>query len=178
MLQNTLTRTWFLSKGCRQVPTDIIGGKILWAHPDGYFLNAKGRKVQHVYSPCCRAKQTKRGYQPPTMRHFGTKPCHHLMARAFYGERPTYTDRNGKPYVGIVHHLIPDPLDYKPANLLCWLTREQHTEADRRQRLLRRELGDTHRLGYLKLQRLQDLRQTSPEDFESELNKLIEKNNA
>jgi hypothetical protein len=41
------------------------------------------------------------------------------MALAFYGDRPTFTDKNGKEYVGICHHLIPDKLNYRPANLLC-----------------------------------------------------------
>ena len=98
------------------------------------------------------------------------------MALAFYGPRPTYVDKNGKEYVGIVHHLIPDPLDYKPANLLCWLTREEHAEADRRQRVLIKTLlerfpSDTketvlRRLTYTQLRELQDPRKLSRERFD------------
>ena len=183
MLQNSLARIWFLSQGCKQVPPDEVGGKILWAHPDGYFLNAHGQKVMHNFSP----RMTK-GYTAtnptsggntggcyPIMRRFGGKNCHSLMALAFYGERPTYTDKSGKPYVGICHHLIPDKLDYRPANLLCWLTREQHAEADRRQRLLKRTVEDLHTLGYGKLRILQDPRVTSQEDFAKTLSLLIDR---
>ena len=90
------------------------------------------------------------------------------MALAFYGDRPTYTDKNGKPYVGIVHHLIPYPLDYKPANLLCWLTRAEHSEADRRQRALKKVVpdGDLHVFDYQYLRTLQDPRVTDRANFE------------
>jgi hypothetical protein len=96
------------------------------------------------------------------------------MALAFYGERPTYTDKNGKPYVGICHHLIPDLLNYKPANLLCWLTREQHYEADRRQRLLKTVVpdGNLYVFTYERLRELQDPRTMSREAFEQELEAL------
>lgn len=107
------------------------------------------------------------------MRKFGNRLCHYIMALAFYGNRPTYTDKNGKPYVGICHHLIPDKLDYRPANLLCWLTKEQHYEADRRQRLLKRTVGDLHTLGYDRLRTLQDPRVTSQEDFAKDLSSFI-----
>ena len=169
MIQNNLTRLWFLAKGCKQVPPEFIGGKILWGHPDGYFLGAQGQKLQHTYSPAQHAKQTKRGYYAPFMRHFGCKNCHILMALAFYGPRPIYIDKNGNPYVGQVHHLINDPLDYKPANLLCWLDRPTHREADRRRQILEREIGDLHQLDYATLRYLQDPRITTREEFEKEL---------
>ena len=108
----------------------------------------------------------------PKDRQTGGKECHTLMALAFYGDRPTFTDKNGKPYVGICHHLIPDKLDYKPANLLCWLTREQHTEADRRQRVLKKILPDMHELSYDEHRRLQDPRVTSNGQFLVELVKI------
>ena len=167
MIQNNLTRLWFLRQGCRPVPPDFIDGKILWGHPDGYFLGAQGQKLMHKYSPSDRAKQTKRGYQPPCMRHFGAKSCHLLMALAHYGERSIYIDKNGKPYVGQVHHLINDLLDYKPANLLCWLDRPTHREADRRRQILEREIGDLHQLFYAALRYVQDPRITTREEFDA-----------
>ena len=98
------------------------------------------------------------------------------MALAFYGSRPVFTNAkaNAKAatYVGICHHLIPDPLDYRPANLLCWLTREQHTEADRRQRELKKILPDMHELSYDEHRRLQDPRVTSNGQFNVELEKI------
>ena len=90
------------------------------------------------------------------------------MALTFYGDRPTFTDKNGKTYVGICHHLIPDRLDYRPANLLCWLTKAEHAEADRRQRVLRKILPDMHTLDYGTHRRLQDPRVTTREQFETE----------
>ena len=166
MLQNSLSRLWFLSKGCKQVPPEFIGGKILWAHPDGYFLTAQGHKVLHSYSPSNRlTHQKSRGYQSPIMRHFGGKACHILMALAFYGSRPIFIGKNGNPYVGEVHHLINDPLDYRPANLLCWLDRPTHREADRRRRILEKFFGDLHQFDIDELRRLQDPRVTSTELF-------------
>jgi len=173
MLQNSLSRIWFLSQGCKQVPPDEVGGKILWAHPDGYFLNAQGQKVMHNFSPGKQVSKPNMHAAYPTMRNFSSKNCHLIMALAFYGERPTYTDKNGKPYVGICHHLIPDKLDYRPANLLCWLTREQHAEADRRQRELKRVLPDMHAISYTKHRWLQDPRVTPQEEFAKTLSLFI-----
>lgn len=93
------------------------------------------------------------------------------MALTFHGERPTFTDKNGKEYVGICHHLIPDKLNYRPANLLCWLTRAEHAEADRRQRALKKVVpfGDLSLFSYERLRDLQDPRSMSRELFEKEL---------
>ena len=166
-----------MSLGCKQVPPDIIGGKILWAHPEGYFLNAHGQKLCHNFTPSMNAgirnaKGWKIGSCYPIMRQFRSKLCHFLMALAFYGERPTYKDKNGKPYVGICHHIIPDKLDYRPANLLCWLTREQHVIADRRQRALRKLVPDLHAFPIERLRILEDPRVTTDEQFEFELAQL------
>ena len=101
------------------------------------------------------------------------------MALAFYGPRPTFIDpKTGKEYSGICHHLIPDPLDYRPANLLCWLTRAEHAEADRRQRALKKVVpnGDLRLFSYERLRYLQDPRTTSREVFETELARIASKN--
>ena len=104
----------------------------------------------------------------PRLRECGPD-CHLLMALAFYGERPT-DPTTGKPCV--CHHLIPDKLDYCPANLLCWLTRAEHSEADRRQGALRAVLPDMHAISYEKHRFLQDPRTTCREVFDVELQKL------
>ena len=170
-----------MSKGCKLVLTDCIGGKILWGHPDGYFINAQGLKLAHDFNPGKQRGRTVKhpsaggftGSIYPMMRSYGNKACHLLMAFAFYGIRPTYMDiKTGKEYVGICHHIIPDKLDYRPANLLCWLTREQHTDADRRQRVLKKILPDMHEISYDEHRRLQDPRVTSKEQFEVELEKI------
>ena len=165
----------------KQVPLEYTRGIVRWAHPDGYFLNAQGQKVKHCFSPAHlkipNDPTRKTGKLYPYLREtVGSKACHVLMALAFYGPRPTYVDKNGKEYVGICHHLIPDPLDYKPANLLCWLTKEEHAEADRRQRVLIKTLlerfpSDTketvlRRLTYTQLRELQDPRKLSRERFD------------
>ena len=177
-MQNHLSRVWFLNQGCKQVPLEYTRGIVRWAHPDGYFLNARGQKVKDRFSPSRlrRASDPKcksgKGY--PILGSLSWSPiCHIFMALAFYGDSLTYIDpKTGKEYVGICHHLIPDPLDYKPANLLCWLTRAEHAEADRRQRALRQLLPDMHALPYDEHRRLQDPRTMPREQFEVELQKL------
>ena len=169
MLQNHLSRLWFLSRGCKQVPLDYTRGIVRWAHPDGYFLNAQGQKVAHDFSPAHRNNSYGGSPAYPTERNSGGKNCHILMALAFYGERPI-DPTTGKPCV--CHHLINDKLDYRPANLLCWLTREQHNEADRRQRALRNVLPDMHAISYEKHRYLQDPSVTCREVFDVELEKI------
>ena len=154
------------------MPPDEVGGKVLWGHPDGYFLNALGQKIAHDFCPCMQNKRYGGSPAYPNLRATRVRNCHILMALTFHGDRPTFTDKNGKTYVGICHHLIPDKLDYRPANLLCWLTREQHTEADRRQRALRKVLPDMHAISYEKHRYLQDPRVTCREVFDVELNNL------
>jgi hypothetical protein len=180
--ENALSRLWFMSQGCKRVPLEDGTNRILWGHPDGYFLNWAGQKLAHTFSPSSRRGFTAanlssggfRGGCYPKMRHFGNKVCHHLMALTFYGSRPTYFDENGKEYVGIIHHLIPDKTNYRPANLLCWLTKEQHKEADRRQRALRKVVpdGNLYVFTYERLRWLQDPRTTCREVFEVELAKI------
>jgi len=192
MLQNHLSRVWFLSHGCKQVPLEYAHGIVRWGHPDGYFLNERGQKIAHCYSPSrlriTKDTSRKTGKLYPVERSTGSKACHILMALAFYGPRPVYEkssplrgdERGVSTYVGVCHHLINDKLDYRPANLLCWLTREQHYEADRRQRALRKVLPDMHAIPYEKHRWLQDPRTTCREVFEVELQKLAIKygNNA
>ena len=160
-----------MSRGCKQVPLEYTKNIVRWAHPDGYFLNANGLKVPHDFSPCMQNKSYGGSPAYPSLRATRVRNCHILMALAFHGPRPTYTDKNGKEYVGICHHLIPDPLNYRPANLLCWLTREEHAEADRRQRALKKVVpdGDLSVFTYERLRDLQDPRSMSREQFEIEL---------
>ena len=175
MMQNSLSRTFFLAKGCKQVPLDASRGIVRWAHPEGYFLKPNGQKAADNLSPS-KAERGSHGHPAPILRECA-KECHILMALAFYGPRPTFTDpKTGKEYVGICHHLIPDLKNYKPANLLCWLTRAEHAEADRRQRALKKVVpnGDLHLFSYERLRYLQDPRTTSREVFETELAALAQ----
>ena len=101
MAQTNLPRTWFLGHGCKQVPPNLTDGKILWGHPDGYFLNAKGQKVKHAYGPA-------HGGAYPAMCSYGNKLCHHLMFEAFCGPRTKGME---------IDHLNGNKLDYRPSNL-------------------------------------------------------------
>ena len=170
-LQTHLSRIWFLSQKCKQVPLEHAKNYVRWGHPDGYFLNANGQKMSLRYTPTKPSLKNGKSHSDyPKIDD--NKLCHILMALAFYGEREIFKDKNGKPYVGICHHLVPDLLDYKPANLLCWLTREEHSEADRRQRLIKKAVGieGMREIGYTQLRFYQDPRETSAAEFEAWLN--------
>ena len=173
-------RSFFVSQGCKQVPLEYTRGIVRWAHPNGYFLNAHGQKIAHCFSPSqlriTKDTSRKTGKLYPVERSTGSKACHILMALAFYGPRPMFNDKweitddiSQKAHVGIVHHLIPDPLDYCPANLLCWLTQKEHTEADRRQKDLSKRVPDLHAFTYERLRELQDPRTMPREEFERQL---------
>ena len=49
MTQTHLSRVYFAGRGLVQVPPEVIKGKILYAHPDGYFVNAHGVRIKHDY---------------------------------------------------------------------------------------------------------------------------------
>ena len=96
------------------------------------------------------------------------------MGEIFYGERPTFIDSKGKPYFGQCHHLINEPLNYAPENLLCWLTRSEHRKADSRRRALEAIVPDRnlHVFTYDRLRYLEDPRTLSDADFQTELANL------
>ena len=163
-----------MSKGCKQVPPDYTRGVIRWAHPDGYLLNAKGQKIALDYGPAKRKNKGGKKYPQDC-----NKKCYHIeVALAFYGPRPDEAEigvtKKRSDY--FCHHLNNDIFDTRPDNLLCWLTRAEHSEADRRQRLLRKAVdgGNLYGIPYERLRWLQDPRVTSREDFECELAKIRE----
>ena len=169
-MQNSLSRVFFLSKGCKQVPPNECRGHVRWGHPDGYFLNAQGQRMADNLTPSHMRHCN--NHPAPNLSHGGLS-CHRAMALAHYGPCPIFIDsKTGKSYKGHCHHLISDLLDYKPANLLCWLTRPEHTEADRRQKALREVLPDMHAISYDEHRRLQDPRTMPREQFEIILQSL------
>ena len=174
-----LSRLYFLSTGCKQVPLDLTGGKVLWANPDeGYFMSAYGVKVKPLYGPAMRKKGSKanngkRGLTHPIMRNYNAQYAHRLMFTTFADEPcPIFFDSKGNPYKGLVHHVIETPLDLRMDNLMGWLTRKQHAVADKRRRALEKVLPDMNcvETAYLKL--LQDPRQTDDLFFQLEIQKL------
>ncbi len=179
MRQTHLSRLYFLSKGCKKVPLDLTGGKVLWANPDeGYFMGVSGCKIKLGYSPSQQRRNVKgktgcRGFIHPKLRNFGAKSVHRIMFAAFADEPcPIFFDSKGNPYKGIVHHVIENPYDIRMDNLMGWLTYKQHHIADKRRRALEAVLPDMYcvETAYLKL--LQDPRKTDDIFFEMELNNL------
>ena len=177
--QTHLSRLYFLSKGCKQVPPDLTGGKVLWANPDeGYFMSAHGSKIKPSHSPSQRRKNIKtktgnRGLLYPKLRNFGSKTAHRLMFETFADEPcPIFFDSKGNPYKGIVHHVIENPQDIRMDNLMGWLTYKQHAIADKRRRALEAVLPDMYCVETFYLKTLQDPRQTDDRIFEMVLSNL------
>ena len=147
----------------------------LWAKEGcSYFLSVYGHKLTHEYCPQMRAKSKNRGYTAPNLRHYKPRLCHVLMGEIFYGERPVFINSKGNPYFGHCHHLIEDPLNYAPENLLCWLTFSQHRKADNRRRALEAVVpdGDLTIFPYDRLRQLQDPRVLTDEEFSKELESI------
>ena len=183
--QTHLSRHWFMSRGYKQVPLDLTGGKVLWANPDeGYFMSAYGVKQIPTFPPAmrkkgCKANNGKRGLNHPNLRHFGNQKAHRVMFATFAEEPcPIFFDSKGNPYKGIVHHVIENPYDVRMDNLIGWLSYKQHTVADKRRRALEAVLPDMYcvETAYLKL--LQDPRTTCREVFEAELDHLRQQFNS
>ena len=177
--QKHLSRLYFLSKGCKQVPLELTGGKVLWANPDeGYFMSAYGVKVKPVHGPAMRKKgwkenNCKRGFTHPRMRNFNSQSAHRLRFATFDDEPcPIFFDSKGNPYKGLVHHVIETPLDLRMDNLMGWLTYKQHAVADKRRHALEAVLPDMYCVETAYLKMLQDPRQTDDLFFQLELQKL------
>ena len=121
-----------------------------------------------------RAKTKNRGYTAPNLRNYKPRICHVLMGEIFYGERPVFINSKGKQYFGVCHHLIEDPLNYCPENLLCWLTYSEHRKADDRRRALEKVVpnGDLNGFDYTILRELQDPRSMSDADFDARMEYL------
>jgi len=88
---------------------------------------------------------------------------------------PIFKNSKGKPYKGIVHHVIENPYDIRMDNLMGWLTYEQHAVADKRRRALEAVLPDMYCVETKYLKTMQDPRKTNDELFEFELNYLRKK---
>ena len=141
-------------------------------------MSAYGVKVNPTFSPSHQKKGSKafngkRGLTHPTMRHFNSQAAHRLMFETFAEEPcPIFFTKSGKPYKGIVHHVIENPYDLRMANLMGWLTYKQHKIADKRRRALESVLPDMYCVDTAYLKLLQDPRKTDEEVFNVELIKL------
>ena len=131
-------RLWFLGRGFKQVLPELIDGKILWAHPDGYFVNQYGRRVKHTFPPCYTNVRPNMHGAYPKMRGFGNKHCHFLICSTFHGPRP----------VGYqCDHLNGDILDYSAANLE-WVTPKENIRRAKILRALRKAGRDPKTIPY------------------------------
>ena len=141
-------------------------------------MSAYGVKQIPSFSPSHQKKGSKafngkRGLTHPTMRHFGCKAAHRLMFETFADEPcPIFFTKSGKPYKGIVHHVIENPSDIRMVNLMGWLTHKQHHIADKRRSALESVLPDMYCVETAYLKELQDPRQTTDEEFQTALDKL------
>ena len=177
--QTHLSRLYFLSKGCKQVPLESTGGKVLWANGnEGYFMSAYGVKLTLSFGPAMRKKgkkanNDKRGLIHPIMSYYRNCLAHRLMFGTFADDPcPIYFDSKGNPYKGVVHHVIENHYDLRMANLMGWLTYKQHAIADKRRRALEQILPDMYCVETEYLKRIQDPRRTDDTSFEKELNNL------
>ena len=181
--QTHLSRLYFLNKGCKQASLESTGGKVLWANgKEGYFMSAYGRKMKLHHGPSNRQRNVKgktgknRGFIHPQMIHFRSQLAHRLMFETFADEPcPIFFDSKGKPYKGIVHHVIENHYDIRMDNLIGWLTYKEHAEADKRRRALEAVLPDMYCEETKHLKTMQDPRKTDDELFEFELNYLRKK---
>lgn len=172
------SRVWFAGHGFIKVPPIFTHGKILYYHPDGYFVSQYGTKIKPCFAPCLRTPgkhcyNGKRGIAHPCMTRYGNVACHRLAAYAIsqLTEPPTYIGKKGQTLKKVIHHLISEPMNFCEDNLLFWLTGSEHRIADLRQRALVKALpnGNLHILTYGRLRTLQDPRITSDEAFAREL---------
>ena len=161
-----------IAPGCKKCPIEITI-KPLWANGDeGYFLSARGTKLKLYHTraqrtPGMKCHNGKRGQIHPNLReNYNNASAHRLMAATYADEPcPIFFDSKGKPYKGIVHHVIENPYDIRVDNLIWWLTYKEHRIADTRRRALEAILPDMYAVPTYKLKRLQDPRVTSDEVF-------------
>lgn len=92
-----------------QVPPEVIDGKTLYAHIDGYFFGIQLKQLKHSYVPGRPAHKGIPAY-PHMNTTYGDKECHILMACAFL----RIPDRsNGE----VVDHINGDVLNYSLDNI-------------------------------------------------------------
>ena len=157
----------------KRVPPEHCKNKVRWGHPDGYFMNAKGKRLSENFPPSQYVHRGGSAY-PKFRKDCNHLACHVAMALAFYGERKTYINKKGlvKPYQA--HHLNGDKFDYRPANILAWLHPDEHRIADARQKTLKTVVpeGNLKGFDYAILRELEDPRTMADDDFKTRMEYL------
>lgn len=93
----------------KQVPPEVVGGKILFAGSYGKFYGKRGKQLKHAYIPGRPAYKGRPAY-PHMNSCYGDKECHYLMACAFLH----IPDRSKGE---VVDHINGDLLNYSLDNI-------------------------------------------------------------
>ena len=122
MKQNHLARVWFAGHGYVRVPAEEIDGKVLYAHPDGYFVNQQGKRLYACPSRCKSNKHSHGGVYT-TMRNHAHKYCHVLMAVTFLrkprdGEQVDHIDGNHSDFALSNLRVIPREINDRDGGFL------------------------------------------------------------
>lgn len=122
MKQNHLSRVWFLGHGYVRVPAEEIDGKVLYAHPDGYFVNQQGKRL-YACPLRCKSNKHSHGGVYPTMRNHAHKYCHMLMAITFLrkpmdGEQVDHINGNQSDFALSNLRVIPREINDRDGGFL------------------------------------------------------------
>ena len=93
----------------KQVPPEVVGGKILFAGSDGKFYGKSGQQLKHAYIPGRPAYKGRPVY-PHMNSGYGDKECHFLMACAFLHIPDSSIGE-------VVDHINGDVLNYSRNNI-------------------------------------------------------------
>ena len=82
---NTIQPTpeWFAQQGFQLVPPQIVGGRTVYAHPDGIFLNERARRIPVQPLRCTDRRYTHGGTYPDLGPSYGWAYCHIVIACTF-----------------------------------------------------------------------------------------------
>ena len=106
----------------KQVPPEIIDGKIYYADSDGNIRNAKGKILKPLFAPSDYiSRPNMHGAYPRVVINKKSRNVHSLVCTAFWGlPLPNH----------VCHHLDGNKFNNRPANLI-WLHRSVHPKYDR-----------------------------------------------
>ena len=116
------------------VPPQIVEGKTLYAHSDGYFMNQAGTRLAHSYTPNRKSQVSHHKKAYPKMRHHGNRDCHFLMVCAFiripdvaHGEVIDHINGDVRNYALTNLRIIDRSINYRDGGFLRKL-RNQHID--------------------------------------------------
>ena len=103
----------------KQVPPELIGGKILYCSDQGRFYSANGRDLKPNFCPAMQRNRSNMHSAYPIMRQFANRLCHHLIYETFVGPRTPGME---------IDHINGDKMNWSLANL------QEVTPAENRKR--------------------------------------------